>query len=71
VGDCGLQAIRSSETSVHTSTRCYIPEDGIFQSPRREKFKPYKSVVVVVVVVVAAAELETEAAALGSYWSKV
>jgi hypothetical protein len=35
-----MEAIRSSETSVHTiSTRRYIPEDGIRHSHRRENIK--------------------------------
>jgi hypothetical protein len=37
-----MEAIRSSETSVHTrSTRSHIPEDGIFRSHRRENLKSY------------------------------
>jgi hypothetical protein len=35
-----LEAIRSSETSVHTrSTRRHIPENGILHSHRRENLK--------------------------------
>jgi hypothetical protein len=37
-----MQAIRSSETSVHTrSTRHHIPENGILHSHRRENLKFY------------------------------
>jgi hypothetical protein len=38
-----MEAVRSSETSVHT--RCtlrHIPEDGILHSHRRENLKPYR-----------------------------
>jgi hypothetical protein len=42
-----MEAIRSSETSVHTRpTRRYIPEDGILHSHRREILKSYKIVTV-------------------------
>jgi hypothetical protein len=39
-----MQAIRSSETSVQstTSTRRHTPEDGILHSHRRENLKSYK-----------------------------
>jgi hypothetical protein len=38
-----MEAICSSETSVHTtSTRRHIPEDGILHSHRRENLKSYK-----------------------------
>jgi hypothetical protein len=41
-----MEAIRSSETSVHArSTQPYIPEDGILHSHRRENVKPYNAVV--------------------------
>jgi hypothetical protein len=37
-----MEAIRSSETSVHTTcTRRHIPEDGILHSHRRENLKFY------------------------------
>jgi hypothetical protein len=37
-----MEAISSSETSVHTrSTRRHIPEDGILHSHRRENLKSY------------------------------
>jgi hypothetical protein len=37
-----MEAIRSTETSVHTrSTRRHIPEDGILHSHRCENFKFY------------------------------
>jgi hypothetical protein len=37
-----MEAIRPSETSVHTrSTRRHIPEDGILHSHRRENFRSY------------------------------
>jgi hypothetical protein len=37
-----MEAVRSSETSVHTrSTRRHIPEDGILHSRRRENLKSY------------------------------
>jgi hypothetical protein len=37
-----MEAIRSSETSILTSsTRRYIPEDSILRSHRRENFKSY------------------------------
>jgi hypothetical protein len=37
-----MEAIRFSETSVHTrSTGCRIPEDGILYSHRRENLKSY------------------------------
>jgi hypothetical protein len=39
-----MEAIRSSETSVHTSsTRPHIPEDGILHSHRCENLKCYRS----------------------------
>jgi hypothetical protein len=38
-----MEAIRSSETAVHTrSTRRHIPEDDILHSHRRENLKSYK-----------------------------
>jgi hypothetical protein len=38
------EAIRYSETSVHTrSTRRHIPENGILHTQRRENLKSYKS----------------------------
>jgi hypothetical protein len=38
-----MEAIRSSETSVHTRfTRRRIPEDGILHNHRRENLKSYK-----------------------------
>jgi hypothetical protein len=39
-----MEAIRSSETSVQstTSTRRHTPEDGILHSHRRENLKSYK-----------------------------
>jgi hypothetical protein len=39
-----MEAIRSSETSVEstTSTRRHTPEDGILHSHRRENLKSYK-----------------------------
>jgi hypothetical protein len=37
-----MEAVRSSETSVHTrTTRRHIPENGIFHSHRRENLKSY------------------------------
>jgi hypothetical protein len=37
-----MEAIRSSETAVHTrSTRRHVPEYGIFHSHRRENLKSY------------------------------
>jgi hypothetical protein len=39
-----MEAIRSSETAVHTrSTRRHIPKDGILHSHRRENLKSYNS----------------------------
>jgi hypothetical protein len=38
-----MEAIRSSETSVHIrSTRRHIPENGILKGRRRENLKSYK-----------------------------
>jgi hypothetical protein len=40
-----MEAIRSSETSVHIrSTRPQIPEDGILRSYRHENLKSYKAI---------------------------
>jgi hypothetical protein len=40
-----MEAIRSSETSVHTrSARRYIPEDGILHSHRLETLKSYMNI---------------------------
>jgi hypothetical protein len=37
-----MEAIRSSETSIHTRcTRRHIPEDGILHGHRRENLKSY------------------------------
>jgi hypothetical protein len=42
-----MEAIRSSETSVHTgSTRRHIPEDGFLHSHRRENLKSYNWITV-------------------------
>jgi hypothetical protein len=42
-----MEMLGSTETSVLTrSTRCIIPEDGIFHSHRREDLKPYITVIV-------------------------
>jgi hypothetical protein len=46
-----MEAIRSSETSVHTrSIRRHIPEDGILHSHRRENLKSYKLLTSLMVV---------------------
>jgi hypothetical protein len=43
-----MEAIRSSETSVHTrSTRRHIPEDSILHSHRRENLKSYTMFILV------------------------
>jgi hypothetical protein len=39
-----MEAIHSTETSVHTRpSRRHIPEDGILHSHRRENLKSYKN----------------------------
>jgi hypothetical protein len=45
-----MEAIRSSETSVHTRTKwCHIPENGILHSHRRENLKSYILVLPVII----------------------
>jgi hypothetical protein len=40
-----MEAIPSSETSVHTrSTQRHIPEDGVLHAHRRENFKSYREI---------------------------